>query len=216
MELLGPCPMDVAIGGGTLENWVSAATEWIRRVRNEGSTWRVLPEPTVPELWPNMGDVMDFPWHAAKTSIGRSLFDLTRLWQVGPEKRDHAHQAGIKSWKDPRLKPQSLGIRSAKTASTLQSIIEVNRDVDDRPVRPKSIKAVEEEWRQVPPLEFYVDFENLSDLADDFSTIPERGGQPLIFMIGCGHVEEGQWVFRCFVTKDLTEKSEEGIIEDWR
>ena len=59
------------------------------------------------------------------------------------------------------------------------------------------------------------DFETVSDLADNFSRIPERGGQPLIFMIGCGHMEEGQWLFRCFVTDDLTEPSEQKIIADW-
>ena len=57
--------------------------------------------------------------------------------------------------------------------------------------------------------------ETVSDLADDFSRIPERGGQPLIFMIGCGHIEEGQWMFRCFVADDLTEPSEQKIIADW-
>ena len=33
-------------------------------------------------------------------------------------------------------------------------------------------------------------------------------------MIGCGHIEEGQWLFKCFVADDLTEPSERNIIAD--
>ena len=28
-----------------------------------------------------------------------------------------------------------------------------------------------------------------------------QGGQPLIFMVGCGHLEDGRFVFRCFVAR---------------
>ena len=212
---LAPCGMTEAIGGQPLEDWVDCASAWLRKVRSEGVKWEILPEPSVPELWPNMGDVSDFPWHAAKNNIGKSLSDLTLLWQVGSDKRDRAHKFGVKSWKDPRLTPGLLRLRGANTASTLRSIIEVNRDADSPVVLPEKVRAAEEEWRAVPPLEFYVDFETVSDLADDFSSIPERGGQPLIFMIGCGHIEEGQWLFECFVADDLTEPSEQKIIADW-
>lgn len=37
----------------------------------------------------------------------------------------------------------------------------------------------------------------------------------MIFMIGCGHVEEGQWRFRCFTAADLTESAEAEIIDGW-
>ena len=66
-----------------------------------------------------------------------------------------------------------------------------------------------------PALEFYVDFETVSDLADDFSHIPERGGQTMIYMIGCGHVEEREWRFSSFVAHDLSELSESSIIDSW-
>ena len=61
----------------------------------------------------------------------------------------------------------------------------------------------------------YVDFETVSDLADDFSRIPERGGQPLIFMIGCGHIEDGDWIFASFTADSLAEPAEARIIDEW-
>lgn len=34
-------------------------------------------------------------------------------------------------------------------------------------------------------------------------------------MIGCGHMEEGEWVFRSFTTDRLTEPHEAEIIDAW-
>jgi len=55
----------------------------------------------------------------------------------------------------------------------------------------------------------------VSDLNDDFSRMPKRGGDTAIFMIGCGHIENGQWSFQCFIAETLSEDSEIGIIEEW-
>ena len=64
-------------------------------------------------------------------------------------------------------------------------------------------------------MEFYVDFETANDLNDDFSAIPERDGQPLVFMVGCGHIEEGLWRFECFTADELAESAEAVVIEGW-
>lgn len=67
----------------------------------------------------------------------------------------------------------------------------------------------------LPPLEFFADFETFGDLRDHFHTFPERGGQTLIFMIGSGHVEDGEWQFRCFVADAETEEAEARMIDAW-
>ena len=102
-----------------------------------------------------------------------------------------------------------------RRAATLQAILDVNREDDGPRVRPVRVHAAEDEWRTPGTVEFYVDFETVNDLADDFSRIPERGGQPLIFMIGCGHVEDGEWQFASFVADRIAEGPEAAIIDDW-
>ena len=64
----------------------------------------------------------------------------------------------------------------------LQALLEVNRE-HDRPIRPSLVRANRDDWLGPSPVEFYVDFETVSSLDDDFSSIPDRGGQELIFMI---------------------------------
>ena len=52
-----------------------AAVSWLRRVEEEGNSWQVLPEPSVPELYPNMkSDGRE--WSAAKLKLPRSRGQL--------------------------------------------------------------------------------------------------------------------------------------------
>jgi len=191
------------------------ACQWIRELRGNGQMWRLFPDPTRPELYPDSGNPQDGPWHAAKRRIAEELQDLTLLWQVGVPGRAMGHRAGVYRWRDERCTPATVGVTGPMQPAALQALMDVNRTTEGPAVRPARIRAAESEWRAKPALEFYVDFETVSDLADDFSSIPKRGGQTMIYMIGCGHVEENEWEFKCFVARDLTELSESLIIDAW-
>ena len=193
---------------------VDAACDWVRRLRADGAGWSPIPFPSVPELFPNAGDD-GYPWQAATSSIARNLEELTQLWWVGPDKRDTAHRAGIFSWRDARATAAALGVTGKRTQPTLQAMLDVNRTESGPPVQPARIHAAEDEWRPVPDLEFYVDFETVNNVNDDFAKIPEQNGQNLIFMIGCGHVKNGKWEYRCFCVDRLTEASEAHMIDRW-
>ncbi len=194
---------------------VNEAVEWVRRVRSEGSRWTLRPKPSVPELWPNMSHTQDAPWRSAKKRIARDLDELTLLWHVGHDKRAAAHAEGVFCWSDPRCTAETLGVVGEKTGPTLDAILAANRDAAGPVLRPERVTADEAVWRPVPALEFFVDFETVSDLDDDFSTFPERGGHTLIAMIGCGHVEDGAWRFCAFTVDALAEASEAAVIEAW-
>jgi predicted RecB family nuclease len=175
----------------------------------------VTPAPSVPELCPNMGNTEDSPWSVAKKKIADDLQELTLLWQVGVEKRRDANARGIVRWRDASCTAVALGVTGAKTQPVLQAILDINQSTQGSPVAPPRVTVSEEVWHAESPLEFYVDFETVSDLNDDFSRIPERGGLPIIFMIGCGHMEGVQWKFNCFTTDGLTVADEVRIIDAW-
>jgi predicted RecB family nuclease len=86
-------------------------------------------------------------------------------------------------------------------------------------VQPLHISANEALWRRPAPVEFYVDFETTLDLYDDFAAFPEKGSTPLIYMVGCGWLEDpldpSTWQFRGFVTDRLTEENESRILDEW-
>lgn len=216
MERVAPVAQNSKLGRArSLGTEVEAASNWVRRVRREGATWSVLPEPTVLELRPNMKNHHDAPWSTAKRHIANELQDLTLLWQIGVDKRRSANNLGIYRWCDPKCTATSLGLSGAKMTPVLQAILDVNQSIYGPSVAPSRIKAAEGEWRDETKLEFYVDFETVNSLSDDFSQVPKRAGQEMIFMIGCGHQHDQKWHFECFTADALIPACEADIIDAW-
>jgi hypothetical protein len=195
-----------------LAGLVTRALAWVRRLRTEGAEWRVLPFPSVPELWPNMKAGSDFPWHHAKAEIAGKLADLTLLPRVNVELRAAAHAVGVTRWDDVRTSASLLGI-DGDHARTLDAVVGVNRDAGDL-LRPRRVSADGESWR-LETAEAFVDFEFVHDLDDDFSAFPRKGGQALIFQIGCGTYRDRRWSFRQFTVDDLSIDAEARMIDAW-
>ena len=213
---------------------VEDALAWIRRMRIEGGDWQLTPLPSIPELYPNMSgssdemqvdrnhpepdsdldDGVPADWSSVKKWLAGELKELTLLPRVGPPGRRQAHDAGILEWDDARLTPTTVGVGGPQQGPTLQKFLDVNTG-DGPLIFPARIERERDVWHPTPALEFYVDFEFCMDLNDDFSNLPEKGGQPLIFMIGCGHMENGEWQFGCWITDRLTEDEELRIIREW-
>ena len=236
LDRLGPVAQAGTIANGeSLAEAVQEALGWVRRVRAEGMNWRLLPEPSVPDLYPNMSGpesdlVVDLTapelepgfegeghlgqWTGVKKWLAGQLKELTQLWQVGVRGRKVAHGAGIYRWDDPDLTPAVVGVNGPTYSTTLAQLLSVNSDGGD-PLAPSRITKTREEWHVAPSVEFYVDFEFCSDLNDDFANLPEKGGLPLIFMIGCGHLENGEWKFSSFTVNRLSQTEELRIIREW-
>lgn len=196
-----------------LEDEIGLALQWIRRVRREGGDWTLFPKPTIDELRPNTSSRYDFPWHKAKAEIAEKLRDPILLWNVGASNRGKALQMGVLSYDDPRASAEIFGVSPDK-ASTLNAILEMARR-PDADIEPRRIESEREIWGHPAPVEFYVDFETVTDTDDDCRNFPTAGGQPLIFMVGCGHVEHGVWKFENFIAPRLTPGGEAGMINAW-
>ena len=222
MDQLAPVAHNEVVRERPLGDHADQAVQWLRRMRKDGHNWDALPAPSVKELHPNAkGDPGE--WSSAVKQMVEQTEDLTALWYVSAAKRDAANDMGLTSWRSPNATPEALGVTGDARKATLQALLAVNRTEPPQPrpavdltaVRPKVVTARRSQWASEPSLEFFVDYETVSDLDDDFTRIPQRGGQPLIFMIGCGHIEGGAWRFECFIADDLTEPSEAVVIEHW-
>jgi hypothetical protein len=93
-------------------------------------------------------------------------------------------------------------------------VLAANR-AEEPVVLPEHLELEDDSWRAAAPLELFVDFETVSGMADDFSALPAMGGQPLIFQIGCGWMEDGEWRFEQWTVERLDEPSEVAIIDAW-
>lgn len=215
-------------------NWLDRAmeaVEWIRRVRREGSEWTAVP-PSIIELRPNMKNGQDAPWHNAKKAIAAEIGEPTQIWQVGLDCRNKLVSHGAGDWRDPGIRLDLLANGGGSTEERRRRMIEINRDPNGPLFYPPMVDWARDEWAEPEALEFFVDFETTSNLDDDFSRLPEIGGQPLIFVIGCGHWEpvdatvledphwsldpaKRRWTFKAFYTEALSESEEKRIIFEW-
>jgi len=175
-----------------------------------------MPSPSVPELWPNIKRVDDHPWHEAKLQIARELEDLTLLPRVSPEKRLQSIANGISRWTDTTCNASSLGVTGPEHSRMVDAVIQANQSPAHGPiVFPARVTENEDRWRIPSSAEFYIDFETVSDLDDDFERVPLVNGLPLIFMIGCTHRASESWEHHVFAAESLTLSEERRVIEEW-
>ena len=188
------------------------AVAWVRRMRADGGDWSVLPRPSVPELYPHARNTEDAPWHAVKAEIIEAIGELTLQPRMNPARRAAAIAAGITGWDDGAASAAALGVSSPSGAAQLDAVLAANRAA--APTVPPP--AHRERWLAKPtPVEFFVDFETTSSLADDFTSLPAVGGQPLVFQIGCGHWQGGEWRFAQWTADSLNPDQEVRIIDAW-
>ena len=215
MDRLGPVNCDVEdTEGRKIATLAESAVNWVRKLRTDGSKWVAEPEPSVDELRVNSGGEAGY-WSSAVKSIIKETEDLTVLYQVSSAKRNLANKVGFTRWSDPLLTPDDVGVIGESLKPRLAAFLEVNRSDGDALVLPNKIRAERLVWQPKPKLEFFVDFETVNSLSDTFARFPEQSGQDLIFMIGCGHIENEEWHFECFITERLTEPNEALIIDQW-
>jgi hypothetical protein len=209
LHMLAPAKMNDV----ELAQDVDSAIYWLRKVRNEGSEWGVLPEPANEWLRPHMGNDQDSPWRNAKKLIAEEIKEHTSLWQVGVRGRNIAIAKGIHGYDHPECCADHFGLTGNKP-KTLQRILDVQKPGAPA-VLPNRIETDRENWHRKRDVEFYVDFETVNDMNDRFDKLPHRGGQNLIYMIGCGHEEDGEWKFECFICDRMTEPCEKEQIDKW-
>lgn len=191
-----------------------SAAAWLRRLRRSGGAWRVLPRPSVPELYPHARNHQDSPWHATKRALARQLEDLTLLPGMNPERRLLAHEAGLFRWRQDGVSAAALGVTSPVVASQLDAVVEANRSPVPTVV-PARIIAPTDGWRLASAVEFFVDVETLVALESTDGG-PERGGRVALIQIGCGHVRpDGAWSFAQWTADSTSGADDLQLLDAW-
>jgi hypothetical protein len=143
---------------------------------------------------PNMKNIEDFPWHHTKKQIAKETGELTRLLYVSAASRNNCIDVyGVKSYKDPDITVDCLGLAPGVKRDILKRILK--QDTSDQQYLceyPRNIKFPKSK------VEFFVDFETVNGIQDDFKEFPRYGGKSFIFNIGCGYKVNDEYGFRGF------------------
>lgn len=194
------------------------ALTWLQRVREEpAASWDPFQPGEVAELYPNMKNASDHPWHGYKGEIAQSIKDVTLMYHCGPAVRDYAHDKGITEW--TALTADTIMYCSGKLRDQIVNFIEINT-VDGRKAEQGYTEAQLEGVahkgfiHNIPCVEFYLDFEAIGNLYDDFSTFPEASDMSMIFQVGVvvvDHVRQTK-EYHSYLAESLTHAAERNMI----
>jgi hypothetical protein len=186
------------------------AIKWVRNVKEHGLEWSINP-PSRPELYPNMC-VDSGRWNNEKQKIADSIGEITNIWNVGVKNRQKALLNDIVSWKDDRCTAENIGINGVKS-EIIDKILAINRQEVDK-IWPKRIKNNVDGWKNQGN-EVFVDFETLADIFSSFENLPNQDSSDMIFMIGVGWQEGGEWKYKNFISKKTTYNDEYLIMNEF-
>jgi hypothetical protein len=199
-------------------NKTNDAINWIKTVRNEGSDWTLLPRPCRNELYPNMKNDKDGPWRRIKNELNDEIHEITRVWNCGVKRRNQALQNKIYSWKNPKCTTKIMGFKPSKTASTIDAILDINRQNKDI-IRPGKILFDRNNWFKTnkDTINFYLDFETLNP---NLGSIIKNGNisydnNQFIFIIGVGYSNNNIWEFKHFLLKNTTDIDELNMFNEF-
>lgn len=191
------------------------AIRWIRNVRFNGMNWECI-TPTVPELYPNMNNRYDTPFHNIKKDLAEKIKELTEIWMVSTKNRKIAHSKGIYSWNNPACSSKNMGIFGKKIGPIVDKILSINRSQSEL-INPKKIKNNSNNWQEKKELDFYVDFETISGCLyyQDINLMNCKKDSQIIFLIGVGYEENNVWKYKSFTTNSIDLSEENKIVTDF-
>lgn len=186
---------------------VNKAIEWIHRMRTEGKNWKLLPLPSVPELYPNMKVSNN---SNIKEKINNEIGEITGIWNCGIKNRENCHKRKIFTWKDENCNSETLGFKKSKRAKIVDNIININRSKRND-INLDELFAYDWDNFSENKKEFYLDFETIDK---NMNNLTGKTNQ-IIFMIGIGWEENGNWVFKTFYLRELTNRDERLMLNDF-
>ncbi|GAB4190026.1 MAG: hypothetical protein OHK0022_02560 [Roseiflexaceae bacterium] len=134
----------------------------------------------------------DERWYSARAAIAARVpgGDLRRLWQIGRAAKRQLRASGIDSLEALlAVEFDQLPANALRRPEQMRAILQANR----------SGQAVVRPGAAPPPQrhEFFVDFEFFSNFNVDIEREwPDLQGTPMIFLIGVGWTERGQWRYQ--------------------
>ena len=196
---------------------VRRALKWIRKLSRHGNDWTITPSPSVRELYPNMNQKHSV-WETEKKRVADAIQEITLVWNITYENRRILVDKGITRWSDPVLLSQvyPYKVKDNKRKLVQEQMIHINSQTDlkispRRLKNPEFIKIVTDQSDSI-----ILDIESTSNLKETESYFEDVGiiEKPKICIIGT-ILNQGEYVFKDFTIRYLTNEEESKIIQYW-
>ena len=170
---------------------INRGIDWLNELIHSGDDFDIL-NPTRWELYPNMCNNSNYGWYSYKKELADNANELTSIWNIGINKRKELHRSGVFKWDE---------VKKKDVPDKVYQIIKVNKS------RKKYLNVV----NYLPTKNFFfVDFETVNNLSND-----NFKADSLIYIIGCGYIQNNKWKFKQFKLNSYTLKDERKMIDKW-
>lgn len=183
------------------------ALKWIHLVNSpkaEQWNFETYPLPHT-NLYPNMSNRYDYPFHEIKKKIAEKHGDMTLITGVGSVRRKRALDGKIYSWKDKNCNSSSLGF----VHKNIDCVLKANRE---NKIVPSQMNL--EPWMNLNKKEIFIDFETwntslfpLKNVKTDFNS------ENFIYLIG---ICDYQGNYHSFSAKTLDSKGEKQMLDEFQ
>lgn len=187
------------------------ALNWLTLVdSDESATWNYQKYPlSHVNLYPNMNNRYDQPWHDLKNKIALDNGEITGLWYMGVRNRQISLDHDICTWKNKNCDVGTLGVAETNLSYILEQILDVNRSKRYK-MLPLKLDDPGQEWLMNPKLEFYVDFETWNGSLACSNSFANTDN--IIYMVG---VLDNFGNYECFITDRISKENEKIILQNF-
>lgn len=191
-------------------NITNRAIEWVRIMRSNGFNWRLLPTPSVLELYPNMKNDKDDGYRNIKIELADKINEITNLWWCSYKKRQIAHSKNIFNWMDRKFNAEIIDIKEIKIAKTINNILKINReDKNNNLIRIFNNNLNLKNNNDI--MEFYIDFETINS---NMGQLEINDDNNIIFMISIGWEINNSWEYKTFMINKYNDDDELNMINN--
>ena len=194
-------------------NNYNKALLWYRKLLKHGHKWKILPKPSVNELYPFISSNNVNNWENTKKNIAIKLGELSLLWNIGIKNRNLAHEIGIYSFHNKKILDnlENIGFKkNTKKYNILKNIIQIYNT--DTKIIPNNIINNKYTWKNNNLIQFFVDFETVNYSIANISMIYLIG---LLVYNPYEKLEKNKLQFFSFYANKLNENQEKNIINKW-
>ena len=196
-------PVKVDLNDEKMYEKVPLAMAWYRDCKENGSSWDVY-NPQRNEMRVNMKNGNDSPWHSAKKLVAERQNDLTQLWGISKQTRDDIADGTT------TIGDYCSDVKNEKRRKTVETVHEMNSDSeDDMHMDIEDRQSLRDALSG--KMNFYVDFEFINSVEWSYEPVTRNH----LYMIGCGYEKDGEFIYKCFIPRQLTAKEEKLNIYNW-
>ena len=195
---------------------IKDALKWLVKLDKYYGEWKLLPKPSVIELYPNM-NIKYGNWNIEKKKLADEIEEITLVWNISYKNRCILIDKGITKWSDPILLTNiySYQIKENKRELIQEKMIHINSQSDLK-ISPRKIKNKEFiNIIQNQNNSIILDIESIIHLEEDENYFEiKKNDKPRICIIGT-IINNEDLIFKDFTIKYCTNEEEKKNIIYW-